>query len=141
MNNEAGGNNNVNKAWTVSSDKRLKTNVEDISPVLLEIWKELMPKVFEWNELNYGDGRKQFGLIAQDVVAAFEKHGLDYKDYDFVTLMTRGTEDDTEYYSVTYDHYHMMTAAVVKQQQKEIDILKSELSDLKTVVQQLVDGE
>ena len=137
--NEAGGGLKCSSAWTVSSDERLKKNIENIPPVFIDIWKELMPKTFEWNELNYGNGKKQFGLIAQDVIEVFGKHGVDYKEYDFILSSPRGTEgDETEYFSLSYDHYQMLTALVVKEQQKEIDTLKNEVAELKDLVKQLL---
>ena len=153
--NEAGGSCIVNKAWSVGSDKRLKKDIKDIADVYVDIWKELNPKTFKWNDINYGTDKNEFGLIAQDVIAAFEKHNLDYRDYSLITQFKIGTPDNedevkensditkdiTEYFSLSYDHYFMMTAQVVKKQQEEIDTLKQEVSELKELVKQLLGKE
>lgn len=135
--NNAGGSNITNKAWTTSSDKRLKTNVDDVPDVFVDIWNELLPKVFKWNELNPGNDKIQFGLIAQDVMNAFAKYGLDYQDYGFV-VPYKMKDDDTEYFSITYDNYHMLTAMVLRktnarleEQQKQIDSLKEQFEELR----------
>ena len=146
--NEAGGNCIVNKAWSVGSDRRLKKDIENIPEIYMDIWKELNPKLFKWNDVNFGTGKNEFGLIAQDVIAAFEKHGLNYREYSLITPFIIGTPDETneengskkeltEYFSLSYDHYFMMTAQVVKKQQEEIDTLKQEVSELKELVKQL----
>ena len=138
--NSMGGSNITNVAWTTSSDRRLKTDIEDIPDVLVSVWKELLPKVFKWNELNYGDGRTQFGLIAQDVITAFEKYDLDYRDYGFV-IPYSSPDDQVEYFSITYDSYHMLTAMVLREtnaklddQQTQINSLREEIDALKKLI-------
>ena len=128
INNTAGGTIGGNKAWTNSSDSRLKENIEDIPKVFCDIWLELAPKVFKWNELNGGDETKHFGLIAQDVIAAFKKYGLDYKDYGFVATVP---VDGKEYFAITYEYYNMLTAQVLKNTVAEVSTLKNELEQLK----------
>ncbi len=117
-----------NKAWTNSSDSRLKEDIEDIPKVFCDIWLELAPKVFKWNELNNGDDTKHFGLIAQDVIKVFEKHGLDYKEYGFVATVP---VNDVEYFAITYEYYNMLTAQVLKNTVAEVSALKNELQELK----------
>ena len=129
--NEAGGNNQVNKAWTTVSDRRLKEDIENIPEEFINVWKELHPKAFRWNDLNYDSEHKyQFGLIAQDVIDAFEKYNLDWRDYNVVTPF-KMMDDDTEYFSVTYDNYHMLTSLALKDAVKKHDLLQSEIDALK----------
>lgn len=129
-----------NKAWTTSSDKRLKDNIKSIPEEFIDIWKELEPKVFIWNEKNYGNDVQHFGLIAQDVIDAFSKRGLNWEDYGFVNSFTM-QEDDTEYFGIAYDEYHMLTSLVLKQtnekleeQQKQIDNLQAQIDELKQLL-------
>ena len=138
--NEAGGSNISNKTWTISSDRRLKKDIEDIPEIFAEIWKELQPKVFKWNEKNGNDSKYHFGLIAQDVNSAFEKYGLDCKDYGFVNSFTI-SDDDTEYFGIAYDEYHMLTSLMVKEQQKQIDNLQAQINELKQLVQELTNSK
>lgn len=134
--NNSSGSNITNVAWTTSSDERLKTEIEDISSDLVNVWRELLPKTFKWNELNSTNHKMQFGLIAQDVIAAFEKYDLDYRDYGFVVPYTM-PDSDTEYFSITYDSYHMLTAMVLRETNNELADLKTQLKDLRSVVETL----
>lgn len=138
--NQAGGSNITSSAWTTSSDKRLKKDINDIPEVFIDVWKILQPKVFKWNDLNGGGDKYQFGLIAQDVIEAFERYGLDYRDYGFIVPYTN---KGIEYFTVTYDHYHMLTSMVLKQtndrleeQQKQIDSLQSQIDELKRLIKE-----
>jgi hypothetical protein len=128
INNTAGGTIGGNKAWTNSSDSRLKEDVEDLPSVFCELWLELAPKVFRWNELNNGDGVLHFGLIAQDVIAAFKKYGLNYKDYGFVSTVP---VNGVDYYAITYEYYNMITAQVLKNTVAEVNALKKEIARIK----------
>lgn len=121
------------------SDRRFKNHIEDIPDEYIEVWKELLPKMFMWNEASETNNDKiQFGLIAQDVIAAFEKHGLDYRDYSIVSSYVK---DNEEYFTVSYDHYHMLTALVVKEQQREIDGLKDNIEKLNELVLKIVESD
>ena len=128
ISNTATGTIGGNKAWTNSSDNRLKKDITDIKPALIATWLELNPKLFKWNEINGGDGLWQLGLIAQDVIEAFTRHGLDYREYGFIcTVPVNGVD----YYALTYDHYHMLTAAVLKCTISNIESMQAELDELK----------
>lgn len=131
--NNSSGSNITSVAWTTSSDKRMKTDIEDLPDVFVDIWKELLPKVFHWNELNSTNKKYHFGLIAQDVIAAFEKYDLDPNDYGFVNTFTI-PDDETEYYGVAYDEYHMLTSLVVRKQQSQIDNLQSQIDEIKALL-------
>lgn len=127
---------NTNQAINNTSDRRLKKDITVIPDKYIGVWKELLPKMFMWNELSETNNDKiQFGLIAQDVIDAFEKHGLDYRDYNIVSSYMR---DGEEYFMVSYDHYHMLTALTVGKQQKEIDELKNQVQELKELVLSMV---
>ena len=131
INNTAAGTIGGNKAWTNSSDKRLKENIEDIPKVFCDIWLELAPKVFNWNELNSGDDTKHFGLIAQEVIEVFKKYGLNYKEYGFVATVPVGGVD---YFAITYEYYNMLTAQVLKNTVAEVSALKQDLAELKAAL-------
>jgi len=56
-----------------TSDKRQKTEIGDISDLLLDAWGDVC-----WSRFKFTDGRRwHFGLIAQDVYAALKKRGID----------------------------------------------------------------
>jgi hypothetical protein len=120
-----------NKSWTNSSDERLKTAIEDIPEVFAQIWMELTPKMFEWNELNHTDGKKQFGLIAQEAITIFNKYGVDYTEFDFISIIP---VNEVDYFAITYDHYHMLTAQVLKNTVNELHSLKQEINEIKAMI-------
>ena len=121
------------------SDQRFKDNIDDIPDKYIEVWKEILPKMFMWNEASESNNDKiQFGLVAQDVIGAFEKHGLNYRDYNFVSSYVK---DGEEYFTVSYDHYHMLTALVVRKQQKEIDRLKDSIEKLNDLVLKIIESD
>lgn len=131
ISNTASGTIGGNKAWTNSSDERLKEDIRDIPQVFCDIWLELSPKVFRWNELNKGDNTLQLGLIAQDVIEVFSKHGLDYKNYGFVSTMP---VNGVDYFAITYEYYNMLTAQVLKNTIEEVSSIKAELAALKATL-------
>lgn len=133
INNGSSGSNITNVAWTVSSDERLKMDIEDVPDTFVDIWRELQPKIFKWNDKNSTNDKYHFGLIAQDVVAAFEKYDLDYTEYGFVNSFTL-PEDDTEYFGIAYDEYHMLTSMTVKKQQERIDSLEKRIERLEQLI-------
>ena len=74
------------------------------------------------------------------MIEAFERYGLDYRDYGFIVPYTN---KGIEYFTVTYDHYHMLTSMVLKQtndrleeQQKQIDSLQSQIDELKRLIKE-----
>lgn len=134
--NDGSGSNITSKSWTTSSDRRLKDDICDISSKLLDVWKELLPKTFKWNALNGGSDTIQLGLIAQDVIEAFEKNGLDYQDYNFV-VPYKMPDDDTEYFSITYDNYHMLTAMVLRETNAKLEDMQNQFNSLKEQFEEL----
>lgn len=62
--------------WTISSDRRIKTNIEDADTTMCyTIVKDLKLKRFEWNPAYSPDvpDRHSLGFIAQDVAKVFPK--------------------------------------------------------------------
>ena len=64
-----------------NSDERLKTDISDLSPA--EIRAALAIKTRRYS-MKDGDGKQHFGVIAQEVIAAFADQGLDARDYAIV---------------------------------------------------------
>ncbi|WP_314924518.1 phage tail protein [Aeromonas piscicola] len=71
-------------AFAVTSDARCKTLIEDIPDVLLDIWGKLRYKRYKLIDRVEEKGeaaRTHFGLLTQDVDAAFAEQDLDARDY------------------------------------------------------------
>ena len=89
-------------AVTVTSDRNAKNSIQDIDDVVLQAWSEVKPKQYKLN----GDDNWSFGYIAQDIVDAFTKHGLDYKKYNIVH------EEDGNF-MLKYDMCHVLNDAIL----------------------------
>jgi hypothetical protein len=66
------------------SDRRVKEQIEDVPSLVVKAWSEVPTKRFKYVDSVNKKGDKarwHIGKIAQDVVAAFEKYGLDATEY------------------------------------------------------------
>lgn len=71
----------------VSSDERLKQDVEEVPEAVFKAWARVNFKQYRFKEAvasKGDDARKHVGLIAQHILAAFEAEGLDATDYGIV---------------------------------------------------------
>lgn len=118
-----------NKEWTANSDIRLKHGLSDIPEEYLEAYMDIKPTRFIWND-SPGIG-KQSGVIAQQVLQAFEDHGIDPDDANIVVLSGDSEEYGFRPYTVNYDALNIWTMAIVQKQEKRIKELENELSKLK----------
>ena len=104
----------------VTSDARLKKNTEELSGVL-ERLKSVNGITFDWRtdefpERGLSTGR-QIGLIAQEVEKGFPE------------LVNTDAEG---YKNLAYDRFSAVLLEAIKEQQKEIDVLRQEVNNLKT---------
>ena len=86
----------------VSSDERLKQNIEEVPEAVFKAWARVSFKQYRFKEavVSKGDNaRKHVGLIAQHILAAFEAEGLDATDYGIVCHDS--WDDQYEYETVT----------------------------------------
>jgi hypothetical protein len=90
-------------APNVSSDARLKHDIGDITAAECRVADRIEIKRYRLN--SEADGPWRFGAIAQEVIAAFDAEGLDWRDYAVVT----GSEADT--YGVAYDELQNLKLA------------------------------
>lgn len=72
----------------VSSDRRLKQNFESVSEAVFKAWGNVNFQVYKFKEAVTKKGetnaRKHIGLVAQDIIEAFQAQGLDAFDYGIV---------------------------------------------------------
>lgn len=66
---------------SISSDRRLKENIESLSDIHSSLFDKLQPVQYNFIK---GDGRTHYGLIAQDVISAMAELGIDENDLDLV---------------------------------------------------------
>ena len=105
------------------SDERLKDNVTTIENPLDKI-KALRGVEYDWNNGNR-KGKHDLGLIAQEVESVIpdivHEHTLPYVE----------GEEDTLYKTVDYEKMVAVLIEGMKEQQTQIDSLKSELTEIK----------
>ena len=100
-------------AYTQSSDRRLKQDIEDMSSVLNKV-NQLKPTTFHYIDYT-GSGPKSTGFIAQDVELLFP---------DLVR------EGDDGYKGLVYDGFAVIAIKAIQEQQKIIEDLQKRIEEL-----------
>jgi trimeric autotransporter adhesin len=108
---------------TTVSDERLKDNVTTIQNPLDKI-KALRGVEYEWNAGNR-KGKRDLGLIAQEVEMVIPEIVHDHK------LPLIDGESGTVYKTVDYEKMVAVLIEGMKEQQTQIESLKSEIDELK----------
>lgn len=113
-------------AWTVASDKTLKTNVKQNVPGL-DFIKKLEPVTYQYKA--HGEDAPRFtGLMAQDV----DKILTDLK-YDSI-IVTKPNDDGTGSWGIKYAELTMPLIKAVQEQQQIIEEMKKEIEILKNKI-------
>lgn len=110
-----GGNVTVGGVLVHSSDRRLKTDIEDLPYGLKEIL-QLEPKQYYWK--NREQDSKSLGLIAQDV-------------QQIINSIVHERDDENKTLSVSYTELIPVLIKAIQEQQKELETLKGELEKYK----------
>lgn len=108
------------QAPDVSSDARLKKNIEDLDGSLIY---RLRPRKFRMRD---GDGKLRFGLIAQEVKAALDELGIEGADLY--------GDENPDSLSLVYEELIAPLIAAVQEQKSRIDDLESRLSALEAKI-------
>ena len=118
-----------NKTITISSDKRLKRDIADLSDVS-DFFMELKPVEFRYDSgETTGDKKKHFGMIAQDVEKSMYAHRLEPEKYGLLTEI-QSSEDKNTYKGLNYTEFIPMCIKMIQDQQREIEELKGAVNDL-----------
>ena len=89
-----------------TSDAREKRDIADIDPAVLRAWKRVKFRQYRLKDGN----RIHFGVIAQEVIAAFAAEGLNALDYGVVYEDT--LDNGETRYSVCYRDIMILEAAL-----------------------------
>ena len=123
-----------------TSDRKEKDHIKDID-FAKELIMSLEPVEYMWKS---GDHRrKRMGFIAQDVAKVckdlnenlslvYASYGHEGEDID-VPYYGEDVDDELLHWSLSYDQLIAPMTVVIQQQQEEIDILKTEVANLKGV--------
>ena len=113
--------------WQITSDERIKTNIEDYTKGLDEII-QIDPKTFDYNgKAGFDESIKgNIGIIAQEIKDVFPETVSTYK-----AKLNEEDEEETELYNF---NSHALTFALinsVKELNAEVQTLRKELNELK----------
>lgn len=122
-----------------SSDIRLKTNIKGYDVRYEKMYMELKPVTYE---LKSDLGKRQCGLIAQWVEEAIKNNGID--EYEFGALNINHKED---VYGLIYEQFTSLNMHMIQKTIKRVDShdhevtkLKSEIMQLQSKLNALIDG-
>lgn len=117
----------VQVAWTVTSDKRWKDNI-NISELGLEFLQTIRP--VSYVRKNDENQKTEYGFIAQELEEALVKAGN----------LTNGiiSKDDKGMYSVRYNDFISISVKAIQEQQDQIEALKTENELLKKTNEEII---
>lgn len=100
-----------------SSDERLKTDIKRIDDDVINAIGEVQLKQFKLKR-NNPDNKISFGVIAQELISAFEKYNLDISDYSLIDTIIY--EDGIEYYIVDYNQFNTLRLAYLEKRYSQL---------------------
>lgn len=115
------------------SDKRLKTEIQDIDEDFIKAIKEVEMKQFKIANRN---GLVSFGILAQDLIEIFKKHNKNPFDYEIVQETQYKKDDDTIYYKINYEQYLILKT---KAQEQEIKALREKDIEKDNLIKSLIE--
>lgn len=129
-------NDNYSVVWTSGSDKRLKTNIKELSAdKVRKFFKKIKPIRFNYNELSHADSFDHYGVIAQDIEDLLgelnENNPYIVQNKDFLRKDENGKTYTENYKMVHYQELHGWELAGIKDLYSEIEKLKKEIKTLK----------
>lgn len=115
------------------SDKRKKENIENLDKELsMQLILSVEPCKF--NYIYDASKKEQFGMLAQDVWEIAKELGIEENN----GLVFVPRNDEVEDWSIEYKQFVPHLINVAQSQQKEIDELKTEVAELKDLVNKLI---
>lgn len=122
------------------SDFRLKRDIRSM-PNVKNVYMRFKPKSYKFKD-SAEDKHVHFGLLAQQVVSALKKGGIDSSDIALVEQYEkRPYRDEGMYtqdpYRIKYEELHAWHIQMIQGQQAEIDCLKKEIVELREMIKSL----
>lgn len=100
------------------SDKRLKTEIQDIDEDFIKAIEEIEMKQFKVANRN---GLISFGILAQDLIEIFKKYNKNPFDYEIVYETQYRTDDDTIYYAINYEQFLILKQKATDKKLEKLD--------------------
>lgn len=114
------------------SDKRLKTDIQDIDEDFIKAIEEIEMKQFKVANRN---GLISFGILAQDLIEIFEKYNKNPFDYEIVQETQYKIDDETIYYTINYEQFLILKQ---KAMDKKLEQLQSKDKQKDELIQSLI---
>ncbi|MFA6873407.1 MAG: tail fiber domain-containing protein, partial [Bacteroidaceae bacterium] len=115
-----------------ASDMRLKKDIQSIS-YAEDIYKDLKPKSYRFKDTKE-DGKKHYGLLAQQVVKNLTDKGIDYKDTALIEEVQNqpGRDDgmyckDGKHYRINYEELHGLHIATIQSLMRRVEELEKKI--------------
>ena len=115
------------------SDKRLKTEIQDIDEDFIKAIEEVEMKQFKVANRN---GLISFGILAQDLIEIFKKYNKNPFDYEIVYETQYRTDDDTIYYAINYEQFLILKQ---KAMDKKIEELQTKDKQKDEIISKLIE--
>ncbi len=112
----------VNGSPVSGSDKRKKKSIKNLAAKYIRMLLNLCPVTYKYKDGQ--SGRTHMGFIAQEVEQAAKNEGIELEDLAAVCIDEDGT------YGIRYEEFIPALTAIVQDQQKEIDDLRTRLDSL-----------
>ena len=108
----------IQNAWIVTSDARAKSKPKMIDKRALAAWADVDRVQYQLlNKDGKAEGDQNVGVIAQDIIATFKKHGLDALDWAIVVEGDNSRKDqDDAPLGINYTQCETFEAAFLRQQ-------------------------
>jgi hypothetical protein len=110
--------------FSTSSDRRVKKNIQDID---VDIVDNLQPIQYELVQSN--DNKIHYGFIAQDVEKLLSEAGLDPETIGMIGQIQNSGQQE---YVLAYTEFIPLLTKKCQELQAEINLLKEEISELKS---------
>jgi hypothetical protein len=107
-----------NTAYSNVSDKRMKIDYQDIPDALLDVWADHVKPSSYKMIADGAEGKRMCGVYAQDVIAAFDAAGLDWKDWGVVKEHVHN--DEPARYMVSYNDVMAIEMALMRRKLAKI---------------------
>lgn len=101
------------------SDKRLKTEIQDIDDDFIKAIEEIEMRQFKVANRN---GLISFGILAQDLIEIFKKYGKKPFDYEIVYKTQYRTDDDTVYYAINYEQFLILKQKATDKKLEQLQV-------------------
>ena len=116
---------------TTVSDKRLKTNIEDVECNFTECVKNVKIKTFEYTDEKYKENDK-YGFIAQNLLANLPK------EFKNIVKETKNKKDEGEaYLSINYMKVNLLLWGALQEEINKREHIESRLFELEDIVKEM----